>query len=741
MAGATKYNPGSDFSGDENNGVSGRSNVRTASLDSELTNISNSISQIVDNQNTLQRDDGLLGNKTVHIDAMTDEVFSQLRPGWNPRGDWATATVYSLLDVVAESENGYIAVKPHTAGVFATDLTNGNWVPVAYEKSKVIASIAGLKALPVPANNTKAFVLGYYNEGDGGGGAYYYDTASTDADNGGTIIQSDTLPASGRWVFQGKTLVTVQTFGAKIDGVTDDYAPVMANINALTTGDVLTIPTGTCVIGTKITAILPRSVTINCQATLQFSGLSECMELTALGADVNIKRIDCLASCGIAVIIKSCMRSKFDFREITGGSNITTAGIKVVGRYATLDGDGNSLNGVIYNEIKTGVVQVHATTGVNILATTEFNGSPGYVNENDFYAKWLDGYDGIKFVKGIGQTDRFNNNRLLWCGFENITNSAITWEYSIRNVIHSPRFESIGVTEVYEDADSYQNTYFITYSSNHTKWSLNGYSARIIGNGRDNTGGMIFRDAMQDATGDWVYIADNYHANMNNNTLFFKRSNKSKGIFDGYAFGIKDSAGVLHDVAAISPDGFQQINGVSGTVVIQDNISSIRAANDGGNIALKMPAIKEEDGVFIKLNVYFYNSSNTIEILKSTGASHIAAGQITKGIWLLTYQSGSWFAAKISAQQFTSAPLGYKGSITWNPGTLVDGAGITSAAIPITNAAPGDEFIVYPPVTTSGVKYWGFYDSVGNAKIRLENNTGGSVVFTNLTWEIEVRPK
>lgn len=51
----------------------------------------------------------------------TLKAFSQ-------RGAWATGAVYALKDVVTSSGVAYVAVIPHTAGTFATDLAAGRWV-------------------------------------------------------------------------------------------------------------------------------------------------------------------------------------------------------------------------------------------------------------------------------------------------------------------------------------------------------------------------------------------------------------------------------------------------------------------------------------------------------------------------------------------------------------------------------------------------------------------------------------
>lgn len=60
----------------------------------------------------------------------------------------------------------------------------------------IISNITALRALT--AGGTTVFVNGYYDDGDGGGGEFYWDSASTETDNGGTIIKA-TAVTTGRW--------------------------------------------------------------------------------------------------------------------------------------------------------------------------------------------------------------------------------------------------------------------------------------------------------------------------------------------------------------------------------------------------------------------------------------------------------------------------------------------------------------------------------------------------------------
>jgi parallel beta-helix repeat protein len=85
----------------------------------------------------------------------------------------------------------------------------------------VLSTVAELKLAVGKEQGDKAFIGGYYTDGDGGGGDFYWDAVSVEADNGGTIFQV-TGTTTGRWkrIYSGS--VSVKWFGAKGDGVVDD---------------------------------------------------------------------------------------------------------------------------------------------------------------------------------------------------------------------------------------------------------------------------------------------------------------------------------------------------------------------------------------------------------------------------------------------------------------------------------------------------------------------------------------
>lgn len=92
-----------------------------------------------------------------------------------------------------------------------------------------VDTVADMKAL---TGGSPAIVrtLGYSAANDGGGWWFYWDADSTDSDDGGMVIQPDSLPASGRWLglLSHTGELDLKTYGAACDGSTDDVTELQA---------------------------------------------------------------------------------------------------------------------------------------------------------------------------------------------------------------------------------------------------------------------------------------------------------------------------------------------------------------------------------------------------------------------------------------------------------------------------------------------------------------------------------
>lgn len=143
MSQPTRFTITVDFSNEEANGVSGRSTVRTASLDGLMAAIKSTTDQIIDNLALIQRDDGALIDGVVEIHTLSAEVLALLSStAWVVRGGWVTATVYAKGDIVLQNSVVYVCIVAHTSGVFAIDLAAGKWGQVTANSNALNTSFS-----------------------------------------------------------------------------------------------------------------------------------------------------------------------------------------------------------------------------------------------------------------------------------------------------------------------------------------------------------------------------------------------------------------------------------------------------------------------------------------------------------------------------------------------------------------------------------------------------------------------
>jgi hypothetical protein len=77
-------------------------------------------------------------------------------------------------------------------------------------------------------------------------------------------------------------------------------------------------------------------------------------------------------------------------------------------------------------------------------------------------------------------------------------------------------------------------------------------------------------------------------------------------------------------------------------------------------------------------------------------------------------------------------------TVTWVPGTITNAAGVSSSAVTVTGAAPGDLAIVAAPYDLQGIQATAYVNAANSAVIRLTNLTGASVTLSSGTWRVRV---
>ncbi len=128
---------------------------------------------------------------------------------------WESSTIYDQGDIVIASDDKYYRSIISNNQENEPSASPDQWEEVRFDI--ILDSISELKAAStVFAGNV--FLNGYYGAGDGGGGEFYWDSTSTETDDGGTIIKA-TAVTTGRWKRLSSGDINAKWFGATGDGI------------------------------------------------------------------------------------------------------------------------------------------------------------------------------------------------------------------------------------------------------------------------------------------------------------------------------------------------------------------------------------------------------------------------------------------------------------------------------------------------------------------------------------------
>jgi hypothetical protein len=134
------YTIATDFSADESANLTGRSTVRTANLDTELTNIKAFVDQARTNLALVQADDGTIKDDAVDLPTLADDVINYITTNGN---GWYSADTGSVNAMVA------------TLSPAPTSLTNGMFVVADIKLTNTATAVT----LNVNGLGAKAVVL------------------------------------------------------------------------------------------------------------------------------------------------------------------------------------------------------------------------------------------------------------------------------------------------------------------------------------------------------------------------------------------------------------------------------------------------------------------------------------------------------------------------------------------------------------------------------------------------------
>jgi hypothetical protein len=106
--------------------------LRGSEVDGELNAIKLTLDDLNANIAKIQRDDGKLGNVSVHKDAFDQGALAIINSTFTPRGNWSAAVSYVVNDAVNFNGATYVATVAHTSSAaFATDTAASRWLLIA----------------------------------------------------------------------------------------------------------------------------------------------------------------------------------------------------------------------------------------------------------------------------------------------------------------------------------------------------------------------------------------------------------------------------------------------------------------------------------------------------------------------------------------------------------------------------------------------------------------------------------
>jgi len=254
-------------------------------------------------------------------------------------------------------------------------LSAGDLEQVRKSLNLVFISFTELRA--VAAGMGTVLVSGYAASGDGGGGEFYWDSASTETDNDGTIIKATSI-TTGRWKRLVTGEVNVKWFGAVGDGATDDSTAIQASIDAVTASKgIVFFPESSSSYFIASALTVPRGVTLkglghDSPSTIECDTLNNDITFITLVGYAQIESLNIEGNSTTQGILVA----------ITGGIYTFTGNVKLKDVRITGAEVGLFINSV-FNLVLDNVEVIYNVIGVDMSPLTDA-GDNGYINVVSF---------------------------------------------------------------------------------------------------------------------------------------------------------------------------------------------------------------------------------------------------------------------------------------------------------------------------------------------------------------------
>lgn len=588
----------------------------------------------------------------------------------------------------------------------ATNVEEALQEVIASNVVRPFATLALLKAATPRFDGEIVQVTCYYTctAPDGGGGRFKWLAANTDTADNGITVAAD-AGGTGRWKRLYSGAVNVKGFGAKGDGSTDDTTALNAAFDA---SGISECTSGTYIVAASLTppsnstVILRPGCTLKGKASTAFvsTGLIALDGVTdvaiygggtldgnkannATGRVFGISILNASARIRINGITAQNMPGQ-DATGINGGDGIFISGTTGTPEDIVIS------DCTLLNNVRQGISVIR---GSHIrIANSLIKGTSGSAPGAGIDLEGNSGADVVSHVTIIGNTFEDNYVGVAVSDTGDVAKVAITgntFKNQRATTILAGGEHTLISGNFIESAPTVSGTIAVYVLGSDNTVTGN----EVVGSANANERqGIVMAGSGGVCTG-----------------------NKTRGMLRA---GIQVGTTTLAaDISRITVTGNElsnnEVNGTFGGALLVTGTGT----NWPNNVLVSGNTVYDSRaGAAANYGIAFSTSFTAADL----STSRVAANNVTG----------------FASDQYLGKPLA--GSVVWDPASLNDGAGETSASITVTGAAVGDMVFVYPGVDVQAMQVYGYISATDTVNVRLQNESGGVVDLASSTWRVDV---